>query len=256
MEPGSRAAFGRLHVSVWPDRGSMGQAAAAAAAECLQRLLRRADRVRVAFAAAPSQEEFLAALAVRPGIRWDRVAAFHLDDYVGLPADSPQRFSNWLAPRVWDRLPLAAAHRFDGTAADPEAEAARYEAVLRRQPLHLCCLGIGENGHLAFNDPPVADFRDPRLVKVVELDERCRAQQVHDGAFPDLGAVPRRAITLTIPALTGAPHLVVVVPGAAKAEAVRDALLGPVDPRCPASVLREHPGAALFLDREAAALLP
>jgi glucosamine-6-phosphate deaminase len=241
---------------VWPDRRSLGQAAAAAAALHLQRLLRRADRVRVAFAAAPSQEEFLAALALQPGIRWDRVVAFHLDEYVGLPPGAPQRFAHWLAPRVWDRLPLRAAHRIDGSAEDPAAEAARYEALLRRQRLHLCCLGIGENGHVAFNDPPVADFRDPQLVKVVELDERCRAQQVHDGAFPDLGTVPRRAITLTIPALVGAAHLVVVVPGSAKAEAVRDALLGPVEARCPASVLREHPGAALFLDRGAAALLP
>jgi glucosamine-6-phosphate deaminase len=115
---------------------------------------------------------------------------------------------------------------------------------------------MGENGHLAFNDPPVADFRDPRLVKVVELDPACRRQQVHDGAFAELEAVPRRAITLTIPAITGAPHLVATVPGAAKAQAVRDALLGPVAPSCPASVLREHRDAVLFLDREAAALLP
>jgi glucosamine-6-phosphate deaminase len=255
MEPLWRATYDRLQVEVYPDRGALGRAAAEAVGACLRQLLGRFGRVRVAFAAAPSQEEFLAALVLQPGIAWERVVAFHLDDYVGLPAEAPQRFVHWLAPRLFDRLPFAAVHRIDGTAADPEAEARRYEALLRAQPLHVVCLGIGENGHLAFNDPPVADFADPRLVKVVELDDRCRLQQVHDGAFATLEAVPRRAITLTVPAILGARRIFAVVPAAAKAEAVRAALLGPVATSCPASILRRHAAARLFLDVQSAALL-
>ncbi len=256
MEPLRRLRYGRLEVEVHRDRGALGAAAAAAVAEALRDVLRRPGPARVAFAAAPSQEEFLAALPLQPGVAWDRVVAFHLDDYVGLPADAPQRFVRWLGPRLWDRLPFAAVRRIDGAAPDPEAEALRYEAALRLEPLDLACVGIGENGHLAFNDPPVADFGDQRLVRVVQLDTRCRLQQVHDGAFPDLGAVPRRAITLTIPALLGAARVFAVVPGPAKAEAVRAALLGPVETACPASALRGHGACRLFLDQDSAALLP
>jgi len=253
-EPLWRRRFDRLAAEVHAGRAALGRAAAAAVAEALRRLLARRHRVRVVFAAAPSQEEFLAALTLEPGVRWDRVVAFHLDDYVGLPPQAPQRFANWLGPRLFDRLPFAAVQRIDG-AAEPAAEAARYGALLRAGPPHLACLGIGENGHLAFNDPP-ADFADRALCRVVVLDERCRLQQVHDGCFPDLEAVPRQALTLTIPAILSAQQLFCVVPAAAKAPAVAQALLQPIAPGCPASVLRRHPAARLFLDTEAAALLP
>ena len=256
MQPVWRARYDRLDLEVYPDRPAMGRAAAEAAAGHMRALLRRHGRIRMVFAAAPSQEEFLSALTGTPGLPWDRVTAFHLDEYVGLPPAAPQRFANWLGPRLFDRVPFAAVHRIDGGAADTEAEAGRYARLLRAQPPHIACVGVGENGHLAFNDPPVADFEDPALVKVVELDERCRNQQVHDGCFPTLAAVPRNAITLTIPAIMGAEHVVCVVPAQSKQEAVRAALLGPVSTNCPASILRRHPSVRMLVDAAAAELLP
>lgn len=256
MEPVWRARYERVDVEVHADRRAMGRAAAETVAGHVGALLRRHRRIRLVFAAAPSQEEFLSALTAIPGLPWDRVIAFHLDEYLGLAAEAPQRFANWLAPRLFDRLPFAAVHRIDGGAGDPEAEASRYAGLLRAQPPHLACVGIGENGHLAFNDPPVADFEDAAAVRVVELEERCRRQQVHDGCFPALAAVPRQAITLTIPAIMGAAHIVCVVPAAEKREAVHASLLGPVSTTCPASILRRHPSARMFLDPESSALLP
>lgn len=256
MQPLWRARYDGLDLEVHADRRAMGRAAAEAVVAHMRDLLRRHGRIRMVFAAAPSQEEFLAALTATPGLPWDRVTAFHLDDYVGLAAGAPQRFANWLGPRLFDRVPFAAIHRIDGAAADPRAEAARYAHILAGQPPHLACVGIGENGHLAFNDPPVADFDDPALVRVVELEERCRLQQVHDGCFPSLDAVPRQAITLTIPAILGARHIVCTVPGTQKQEAVHAALLGPVSTACPASILRRHPSARMFVDNDAAQLLP
>ncbi len=257
MDPVWQGRYDRLDVEVYPDRRAMGRAAAAAAAGAMQRLLRRHGRIRAVFAAAPSQEEFLAALTATPNLPWDRVVAFHLDEYVGLPAHAPQRFATWLGPRLFDRVPFAAVHRIDGGAADPEGECARYARLLRLEPPHLACIGVGENGHLAFNDPPVADFEDPVAVKVVELDERCRTQQVHDGCFPTLDAVPRRAITLTIPAIMAARAIICTVPAPSKAEAVAAALRGPIATACPASVLRRHLSARLFLDPDSAGrLLP
>lgn len=247
---------GRLGVRVDPDREAMGRAAALAAAESLRARLSRQDAVRVIFAAAPSQDEFLDALIDAEGVDWRRVHAFHMDEYLDLPAEAPQRFAAFLRARLFDRLPFGAVHTLDPAPADPEAACARYTALLSAAPIDLVCLGIGENGHLAFNDPPVADFDDPADVKVVALDDACRRQQVHDGCFATLEAVPRRAVTLTIPALLRARQLSVVVPGPTKANAVRAALLGPIEPRCPASVLRRHERATLYLDPDAAALLP
>ncbi len=256
MQPLWRARYDCLDLEVYPDRPAMGRAAAEAAAGHMRALLRRHAQIRMVFAAAPSQEEFLAALTGTPGLPWDRVTAFHLDDYVGLPPAAPQRFANWLGPRLFDRVPFAAVHRIDGAAADAEAEAGRYARLLRAQPPHIACVGVGENGHLAFNDPPVADFEDPALVKVVDLDQRCRSQQVHDGCFALLAEVPHKAITLTIPAILSAGHIVCVVPAHSKQEAVRATLLGPVSTDCPASILRRHPAARMFVDKAAAALLP
>ena len=251
----SHRRFDGLAVEVHATAAAAGAAAAAAVADCLAGLARRHGRLRMVFAAAPSQEEFLAALTLMPGVPWPRITAFHLDEYLGLPPDAPQRFVNWLQPRLLRRVPFAAVHTLDG-GADPAAEAQRYAALLRAQPLHVACLGIGENGHLAFNDPPDADFADPALVRVATLEQRCRQQQVHDGCFASLADVPLRALTLTIPAIMGARHIFAVVPSAAKAPAVRDALLGPIAASCPASILRRHRSARLYLDAAAAALLP
>lgn len=242
----------RLDVRVDADRAALGRAAADDVAAAMRAALAAGGQLRMAFAAAPSQEEFLAALAAAPDLDWSRVTAFQLDEYVGLPEDAPQRFGRFLRARLFDRLPLGAVHLVGATerADDPAAEARRYAALVDAAPLDLVCLGIGENGHLAFNDPPVADFLDRARVKVVELDAACRRQQVNDGCFPALDRVPTRAITLTIPTLMSGRRLACVVPGSTKRAAVRRALTGPVATACPASILRTHPAATLYLDAE------
>ena len=238
--------LGRMRVEVFPSRATMGRAAAAEVANELRHRLAAQDDVRMVFAAAPSQQEFLAALAVEPGLDWRRVTAFHMDEYLDLAADAPQRFGTWLRRALFDRVPLRP--RFVGDPAD-------YAGQLAEAPIDLVCLGIGDNGHLAFNDPPVADLHDPADVKVVDLDAACRQQQVDDECFAALDEVPHRAITLTIPRLLAADRLFCVVPGPRKAEAVRRALHDPIGEACPATALRTHPDCTLFLDRDAAGLL-
>ena len=183
--------------------------------------------------------------------------AFHMDEYIGLAPDAPQGFANFLRAAIFTKVPFRSVNCLDGTAAsrDPAAECARYSQLLRRFPVDITCMGIGENGHIAFNDPPVADFDDPALVKPVALDEICRNQQVHDGCFATLDDVPTHALTLTVPALMHAAQVFCVVPAATKARAVRDTLLGDIRTACPASILRRHPAATLYLDADSASLL-
>jgi len=202
-----------------------------------------------------SQLAFLGALVQVPGVDWGRVRAFHMDEYVGISATHPASFRRYMRERVASRVPFEAFHYLGGDAADPEREATRYEALLRTHPLDLCCAGIGENGHLAFNDPPVADFDDPRAVKVVALEPASRLQQVGEGHFAVLDDVPTHAITVTIPTLLAASCLLVIVPEARKARPVHDALYGPITTACPASILRRQPNATLYLDAESSALL-
>ena len=178
-----------------------------------------------------------------------------MDEYIGLQADAPQGFGNFLRRNLFDRVPFKTVNTIDSTAADPEAECRRYADLLQEYPCDIVCMGIGENGHIAFNDPPVAEFDDPAAVKVVALDEVCRNQQVHDGCFADIGQVPTHALTLTVPTLAGAKHHLCIVPAPTKAKAVRDTLEGPVSTACPASILRTCPGAVLYLERESAQLL-
>lgn len=244
-----------IRVSVHPDRTSMGRAAAAAIADAVRAGLVRRPTLRMVFAAAPSQREMLHALAQELDVDWSRVTAFHMDEYLGLPPDVPQRFGGWLHEEFFDRVPLGAVRLIE-PGSDPERTAVEYAAELAEAPIDLVCLGIGDNGHLAFNDPPVADFDDPAAVKIVELDEACRRQQVADGCFPALADVPRTALTLTIPRLLAADRLIGVVPGPRKREAVRRALTDPIGPACPATALRTHPDCTLFLDADAAAGLP
>ncbi|MBF9036684.1 glucosamine-6-phosphate deaminase [Rhodobacterales bacterium HKCCE2091] len=227
----------------------MADLAAEAIAAALRDALARKDRARIVFAAAPSQAEVLAALVAAEGIDWSRVVAFHMDEYIGLPEGAPERFASWLDHHVFSRLPLAEVHpiRPDG---DPDTVCAEYARLLDEAPIDVVCLGIGTNGHIAFNDPPVADFDDPLDVKVVELDPVCRQQQVDDKCFATLGDVPLRAITLTIPRLLRADRLVCAAPGRMKRAAVREALTGLITTDCPASILRTHPGCTIFLDRE------
>lgn len=254
-EPDWEARFGRVLVRAYRTRSAMGQAAAKTVADQMRRLLADKEHVAMVFAAAPSQEEFLAALVEEPDLAWDRVVAFHLDEYVGLSPDAPQGFGNFLRARLFDRVRPGAVNYLDGNAPDLAFEAARYSHLLATHPLDIACVGIGENGHIAFNDPPVADFADPVAVKVVELDPVCRAQQVHDGCFARLEEVPTRALTLTVPGIVAATWVSCVVPASSKAQAVRDTLRGPVAPSCPASILRRHERATLYLDRDSASLV-
>jgi glucosamine-6-phosphate deaminase len=245
----------RLRVRIAPDRTEMGTAAAGYVADRLRAQLAPGGRARVAFAAAASQVEFLDALASAPGIDWARVEAVQLDEYIGLPLGHRRSFGRWLDDHIWSRVRPGRIERMDGGAPDPEAECGRYGSLVADRGIDLALLGIGENGHLAFNDPHAADFADPLVVKVVELDEVALNQQVRDGAFPSLELVPRRAITLTMSTILASRAISVVVPGPQKAPAVRAALDGPIGPACPASALRTHPDAVLFLDEGAASQL-
>jgi glucosamine-6-phosphate deaminase len=244
----------KLRVEIYEDRPSMGLAAATAVVTELKGLLAQYDEVNMVFAAAPSQNEFLASLVATEGIDWSRVNAFHLDEYIGLPKDAPQRFANFLKNAIFDKLPFKSVNLLDGNV-EPAVECARYGSLLAKHPLHIACIGIGENGHLAFNDPPVADFEDPSAVKVVELDDICRNQQVNDGCFPTVADVPTHALTLTIPAIMAAKSLYCMVPGPTKTNAVMRTVTGPISTECPASIMRKHDKACLYVDRAAAALI-
>jgi glucosamine-6-phosphate deaminase len=238
----------KLHVLVHADRAAMGAAAAEQAASALREALMTKRQARIIVASAPSQNELLAGLTAATGIDWSRVTVFHMDEYVGLPAAHAATFRAYQREHLLCKVTPAAFHGIRGESADPQAECERYAGLLAEAPVDLVCMGIGENGHIAFNDPPVADFNDPKLVKVVELDEACRQQQVNDGCFPDFDSVPKQAITLTCPALMSAACAVCVVPGPRKAQAVRNTLYSEASTQIPATILRSHPGATLYLD--------
>lgn len=241
----------QLLVRVYPDRTAMGAAAAELVIARIGMLLQQKSTVNIIFAAAPSQNEFLAALREAP-VDWTRVNAFHMDEYVGLPADAPQGFGNFLRRALFGHLHFANVFYIDGNNSNLAGECQRYSELLRTMPPDIVCMGIGENGHLAFNDPPVADFHDPYLVKSVLLDQACRQQQVNDGCFAWLEEVPQRAITLTIPALMQAPFICCVVPGPTKARAVYNTLQQPILAGFPSTILRTHRNAVLLLDQQAA----
>jgi glucosamine-6-phosphate deaminase len=244
---------GRLRVEVFPSRPMMGFAAARSVAAAIRDLMAHDGRAAVIFASAPSQNEFLAALRQEPGIDWPKLTAFHLDEYVGIDADHPASFRRFLVDRLFAHVKVAAFHGLDGQAKDLASECARYAALLRQEAPALAILGIGENGHLAFIDPPFCDFAERADVRVVELDEPCRRQQVNDGCFPSLAEVPRTALSLTVPFLMEVPRAVAIVPGPAKRAAIQAAVRGPVTTACPASILRRHRDATLFLDEDSAA---
>lgn len=241
---------------VFPDRQALGETAAEEIAHQLFLILAEKGHARMVFAAAPSQAETLAALIRRPGIDWSRVTAFHMDEYLGLPPDAPERFGNWLRTALFDKLPFAAVHYIDTiTPETPEASAARYAKLLLERPIDIVCLGIGMNGHLAFNDPPVADFTDPEPVKPVPLDQMCREQQVADGCFASLAEVPTSAITVTIPTLMSATRLFCMVPGPLKARAVQATMRAPLSTEWPSTILRTHRSCTIYTDLDSAALL-
>ncbi len=239
----------RLQVRLYENRADLGAAACAAAAQKMKELLSAQEQLRMVFAAAPSQNEFLASLVKEEGIDWSRVTVFHMDEYIGLPEDAPQRFGAFLKERLFDLVKPGQVHLIDSTKPQEE-ECERYTALLKEAPIDIVCLGIGENGHLAFNDPPVADFKDTEVVKPVELEEACRRQQVNDGCFAALEDVPTHALTLTIPALLSGSHLFCMVPGPTKRLAVEKTLNDAISTACPATVLRQHPSCILFVDRD------
>jgi len=246
---------GTLRIEIHPSREAAGEAAARAAARSLRDLAARAPGVGVIFATGASQLATLHALTATPGLPWDRVIGFHMDEYVGIPPDHPASFRRYLRENLTGRAPLRAFHEIDGTQPDLELACEAYAGLLRAHNPQLCLLGIGENGHLAFNDPAEADFADPRDMKLVRLDSECRQQQVAEGWFPNVGAVPEQALTLTIPTLLRVPKLIASVPGPRKAHIVKRTLHDPISTACPATIFRTHPDVTVYLDRDSAAEL-
>lgn len=242
----------KLLFHIYENRNEMGQEAAKAAATKIKQLLNEKETINMIFAAAPSQNEFLANLVATPEIDWTRVRAFHMDEYVGLGKDAPQGFGNFLKERIFGKLPFNAVFYLDGNAADIEKECLYYSELLQKYKVDIVCMGIGENAHIAFNDPHVADFNDTKLVKVVELDNECRQQQVNDGCFIAFDDVPSKALTLTIPALMNAQYAFCMVPAKTKAKAVANTIKGDISEKVPSTILRKHPNAVLFLDTDSA----
>ena len=248
--------FGAAEVNILPSRASLGAAAAARTAEFIRAAIGRSGRARIIVATGNSQLDFIGALMDREDVEMDRVEVFHMDEYVGIAADHPASFRLWIKTRVADRAKDAQVNYLEGDAADIEAEISRYSRLLLAAPIDLAFVGFGENGHIAFNDPPVADFDDPATVKVVTLDPASLRQQIGEGHFRDLESVPKTAVTVTCSGLLRAATWICSVPEIRKAAAVRQALLGPISTGCPASVVRRHPSAVVFLDTDSASLLP
>ncbi|GAB2992718.1 hypothetical protein GCM10027284_07110 [Cyclobacterium sediminis] len=238
-----------MNLNIYQSRNEMGIAAGKAVEDKIITLLKEKDYLRIIFAAAPSQSEMLHYLASCKSIPWERIIAFHMDEYIGLSKESPALFSNFLRRHLFDQVPFKEVHLLDGEA-DPKAEVARYSDLLNEAPIDIVCLGIGENGHIAFNDPSVADFQDPQTVKEVVLETPCRQQQVNDGCFAQLSEVPETALSLTIPTLINADHLICVVPGAAKRAAVYQTLFGEISTQCPGTILRKSEHCSLYLDQD------
>lgn len=244
----------KLTVKIFPTREDMGIDAANDVATAINEMLQKKDEINMIFAAAPSQQEFMQHLIADKSIDWTRINAFHMDEYIGLEKDASQAFGNFLKERLFSKAPFKSIHYIDGQE-DPEKECERYAQLLDKYPVDIVCLGIGENGHIAFNDPHVADFNDPKMVKVVDLDLACRTQQVNEGCFIKLNLVPSQAITVTIPALLKADSMFCMVPAENKAKAVKRTLNGEIDEECPATILRTKEKAILYLDKASASLI-
>lgn len=245
----------QLHVSACDTRVEMAENAALRAGEEIISMLQSKKTVNIIFAAAPSQDEFLEALTRQPGIDWQRINAFHMDEYIGLPGDAPQSFGNYLNERIFKKVPFRSVNLIKGYRTDPEEECTRYGCLLQAFPPDIVFMGIGENGHIAFNDPHVALFNDPEPVKIVGLDLVSREQQVHDGCFKELSQVPEQAITLTIPTLLSTDRIFCIVPGKTKAKAAFNAVTQSIVEEFPSTILRRHPSAELFLDADSAGLI-
>jgi glucosamine-6-phosphate deaminase len=245
-----------LKVESYESTEAMGKAAAESAAESLRALAAQNDVVGVIFATGASQMATLDALTSIPGLPWDKVVGFHMDEYLGIPDDHPASFRRYLRERLTSKVKMRQFYGVDGTRDNPEETCRKYADLLRQHNPQLCLLGIGENGHLAFNDPAEADFEDPVDIKIVSLDTECRQQQVNEGWFPNLAAVPTQAITLTIPTLLRVPRLIATVPGERKAHIVHRTLTEEISTRCPATIMRKHPDTTVYLDPASSTELP
>lgn len=245
----------KLLIKIFDNRSEMGVNAAKDVSKCIRSLLENKDCVNMIFAAAPSQNDFLKALLEDAEIDWTRVNAFHMNEYIGLEMGAVQSFGTFLKERIFDKVPFRSVSYINGHAINASDECLRYAALLDKYPVDIVCLGIGENGHIAFNDPHVAHFDDCERIKVVSLDDRSRMQQVHDGCFSTLERVPVSAFTLTIPALIAAKYMFCVVPSKTKDVAVFNTVNGPILESCPASILRRKENAVLYLDSDSSKLL-
>lgn len=240
---------GKLRIKVFKNREELGEDAAQMVAQQINSLQEEQEMVNIIFAAAASQNEFLAKL-ITHNVDWTRVNAFHMDEYIGLPEGAPEHFSHFLGERIFTKVPFANVFRLNGNVDDTEAECERYSSLLRQYPTDITCMGIGENTHLAFNDPYEADFNDNKLVKVVKLHVASRQQQVNEGCFATLSQVPEYAYTLTVPALLKAKAVFCMVPGSSKLEAVQHTLVDDISVRYPSTILRTLQNAVLFLDED------
>lgn len=243
-----------LKIQVLEDRELLGALAAKTVYNQIQDLFVNEPYLNIIFAAAPSQNEFLAAL-LEKDIDWTRINAFHMDEYIGLDADAPQGFGNFLKSRIFGKVNFRSVNYINGNPANAKQECERYEALLKQFPPHIVCMGIGENTHIAFNDPHVADFNDKVMVKVVDLDLECRQQQVNDGCFHSLDQVPEYAITLTIPTLFAGKYLFCMVPGEKKAKAVHYTVTQEIEEKFPSTILRRHQNVSMFTDAQSGIFL-
>lgn len=244
----------KLIIKIYDTRAEMGANAGKEISDCIKSMLETKDEINIIFAAAPSQNEVLDYLAHDITIPWNKINAYHMDEYVGIDKTAPQGFAMFLKNALFDKVPFKSVNTLDSTA-DPDHEAEKYTKLLKENPVDIVCMGIGENGHIAFNDPHVADFKDTKYVKKVDLDQVCRMQQVHDGCFATLDDVPMYALTLTIPALAAAKYHFCVVPAATKANAVKNTVYGDINEKCPATILRTLDNAILYCDNDSGALI-
>ncbi|AFW93414.1 MULTISPECIES: glucosamine-6-phosphate deaminase [Nostocales] len=255
IEPSKSFYVDHLLVEVYASEMEMSESVAKITHQYLQNLLDKQDTVAILLATGNSQIRFLEALIALEGIDWSRIILFHLDEYLGITSDHPASFRRYLRERVEEKVCPQQFYYIAGDTLQPIAECDRYTRLLENQPIDLCFLGIGENGHLAFNDPVVADFQDPAKVKLVKLDHVNRQQQVNTAYFANLADVPQYAFTVTIPMICHAKKIICLAPATRKAQVVKTLLTGNITTNCPASILRQQPQATLFLDVNSASLL-
>ena len=246
----------KLNVKIMPSRDEMGKVAAEDIRAKIKELLASKDEINMIFAAAPSQNEVLSHLISFEDIAWDKINAYHMDEYIGLAKEANDKsFGYFLTEHIFGKVPFKSVNLINASETDLKAECTRYGKMLSENPTDIVVMGIGENGHIAFNDPWVAKFDDSEIIKPVELDQMCRQQQVNDGCFATIDDVPTHALTLTCPTLVSAPFLFCIVPAKTKANAVKETINGPINEDCPATILRKQPCATLYLDPDSSSLL-